>query len=190
MTSPTGKVLYESIDEYNQFREEFNVSLPQLIRDNHVDDWIYTDYGSVAKKGIKFSNRFENVLFGSLSRLTKNQVPDWTKNTANILSDAIRGMAKSVSRMINMQHSISVCSDCETEDVVEMDTAFENREICNIMIVGMINNVLFDTEGEDAGSDSGGMLKKIRLFECEKCSKLVDNLFDGELCISCVDCDL
>lgn len=179
MTTTTGKVLYQSLDEYNLLRKDFETILPQLIRVNRIDDWTYYDIYYKTKFGIQFSNRFEGVIFEALSTLTKNQVPDWTKTTTDILSNAIRGMAKSVSRMKHMRHSVVVCSDCGNE-------GFEDREVCNIMIVGMINNVLFDTEGEEMGSDECGMLQAIRQFKCGKCSNLVDNLFEGE-CNNCFD---
>lgn len=185
-----GKVIYDSLDEYKVLCKQFKTDLPQLISDNRIDDWTYSDYDYKTKFGIQFSNRFEGVLFEALSTLTKNQVPDWTKSTADILSDAIRGMAKSVSRMKHIRHSVVVCSYCENEEVVEMDEGFEDREVCNIMIVGMINNVLFDTEGEEMGSDECGMLQKVRLFKCGKCSNLVDEIFEEELYNICVNCEV
>ena len=184
----TEAVLYASLDEYKLLREEFESSLPQLIRDNRIDDWTYFEYGSI-KFGIEFSNRFEDALMSALSKLTKNMAPVWTKDTADILSDAIRGLAKSVSRMEHIRHSIVVCSECENEEAVDMDEGFEDREICNIMIVGVVNNALFDKECEDVGSDPDGMLRKIRKFKCSKCSNLVDVLFEEECGNICINCD-
>ena len=186
-----GKVIYETFDEYKVLCDQFKSELPQLIHDNRIDDWTYADYTNVNNTnfGIQFSNRFENALALALSKLTKNKISYWVKNTAEILGNAIRGLAKSVSRMKNIRHSFVSCSDCGQEEVVIVQEGFEDHIICNILIEGMINNVLFDTEGEEMGTEQCGMLRKVCLFKCEICSNLVDEIFEGELGNICLDCD-
>ena len=184
-----GKVIYDSFDEYKVLCEQFKTDLPQLISDNRIDDWTYSNYDYKTKFGIEFSNRFEYAFVLALSKLTKNKIPNWVNETSEILGNSIRGIAKSVSRMKNIRHSVVSCSDCGQEDVIEVQGGFEDHIICNIMIEGMINNVLFDTEGEEMGSDECGMLRKVRLFTCETCSNLVDEIFEGELGNNCLDCD-
>ena len=149
-----GKVIYNTFDEYKVLCDQFKNDLPQLIHVNRIDDWTYANYSNVRNTnfGIQFSNRFENALVLALSKLTKDKIPYWVKNTAEILGNAIRGLAKSVSRMKNIRHSIVSCSDCGQDEVVEVQEGFEDHIICNILIEGMINNVLFDTEGEEMGS--------------------------------------
>lgn len=68
---------------------------------------------------------------------------------------------------------------------IEMQEGFENRKICNIMWVGLITNVLFDTEAREVGGEEWGLLRKVRLFKCPGCEKLTDELFVEKVCIDC-----
>ena len=186
MATTTGKVIYDSLEEYRSLRSEFEANLPQLIREKRIDDWTHSNPGYTVKYGIQFSNRFEDALLPALAKLTKDQIPEWAESTADMLSCAIRGIAKSVSKMDGLRHSVATCSDCGQEDVIEMQEGFEAPEICNVMCVGLINNVLFDTEAEDVGSEEWGMMRKVRLFKCPGCEQLEDEFWsDGGWCLSC-----
>lgn len=181
MANTTGKVIYDSVEEYFALRAEFEANLPRLIKDHYFDMWTYSN----AEFGVQFSNRIEPALSQALSKLTKGEVPEWTKDATDIFSDAIRGIAKSVSKMAGLKPCVAICSNCGKDDEIEMQEGFENRKICNIMCVGLITNVLFDTEAREVGGEEWGLLRKVRLFKCPGCEKLTDELFDEKVCIDC-----
>jgi hypothetical protein len=183
------KVIYDSFEEYANLSKEFKDTLSEFIRNHKIDDWTFSNFisNTNTNAGIQFSNRFEQQLLQPLSKLTKHQIPEWTNEVSEILSDALRGMAKSVAEMNHTHHYISNCSECENEDRIEMLQLFQNPAICNVMCMGIINNVLFDTEGEECGREQGGMLRKVRQFRCHACSKPVDEMwFDADnICTNC-----
>ena len=172
------KVLYDSLDEYNQLCRQFKEELPQLLRDNKIDNWAYTEVGSHETKfGVCIFNRFETVLSDALSKLTKSEIPEWTKTTAEIMSDAVRGLARSITHL-NAARIYMECPETCWMHHVELQDGFKDREVCNTMIVGIINNMLFDTESHVMGTDTDGMLRKVRLFVCPVCENMVDEIID------------
>jgi hypothetical protein len=117
------------------------------------------------------------VLSDALSKLTKSEIPEWTKTTAEIMGDAVRGLARSIT-YLNAARLYMECPETCWMHHVELQDGFKDREVCNTMIVGIINNMLFDTESHVMGTDTDGMLRKVRLFVCPICERMVDEIID------------
>jgi predicted RNA-binding Zn-ribbon protein involved in translation (DUF1610 family) len=167
------RILYDSIEEYNKLCNDFKNELPELIRNNNIDDWTYMDYPYL-KYGLHYSACLNNTLHDALKKLTKNQNNNWVNNIIDILECAIRGLAKSIEYIDNFDDYIE-CDECGNEEiVVNFQAKFKEREICNIMIINIINGILFcgDTDGSTlSGGDNFGQMEKIAHFECNTCNK-------------------
>jgi hypothetical protein len=188
------KILYESKQEFDCLCQEFKDGLSNLIKSNNIDDWTYIDWQSPNNFGLQYSCPCEEVLGEALSKLTKNQNKKWVENMSDILGCAIRGIAKSISLM-NSFNEETECDECGNERIeINFQEKFENRNICNIMITNMINNILFDEEKiGDGGGCALGQMDKIKQFKCEKCNKFcefIDNWDDEFECEICVDCSV
>jgi len=167
----TNIILYDSQAEYNLLCCEFKTELPVSIRNYNIDVWTYTCNGN-EKFGLSFSNYCEEVIQKLLFKLTKNQNENWVINTSYILSSAIRGLAKSIS-YINKTECLDI---------------FKKKEICNIMIINMINNILFDTESDLCGCENVGEIEKIKMIKCIKCNNYYNLLADWDnLCFNCYE---
>lgn len=164
-------ILYDSQKEYNLLCDEFKSELPILIRIHNIDVWTYTYKGS-EKFGLSFSNFCEEVIQKLLTKLTKNQNEEWVINMSYILSSATRGLAKSISQIHKIEYA----------DI------FKKREICNIMIINMINNILFDIESDLCGCENIGEIEKIKMIKCIKCNNYYNLLADWDnLCSNCYE---
>ena len=76
------------------------------------------------------------------------------------------------------------CEECGNDEIdVNFQDKFKEREICNIMLINVINGILFDDNGE---------MDKIIQFKCKKCNNFCDMLdgWDNELNDGiCYDCN-
>lgn len=199
-TTVSNKVFYNSKAEYDELCNNFKQELPKLIKKNRVDDWIYHDYSNKENFGLQYSCPVWEELQAALSKLTKNQNENWVDNITDILTCAIQGLAKSISYMhiFDDEEEYEECEECGNEieiGSVSFQEYFRNREICNLMIINIINGILFDDDGEGdtlSGCDNAGQMEKIIQFKCEKCNNLCDNLIDyddteEEMCWDCYD---
>jgi hypothetical protein len=190
------KILYESKEEYQRLCDDFKNELPMLIKDNYIDDWTYMEYGVEENFGLSYSCPLEDELCKALTKLSKNQNNKWVKNMTDILSCAVRGLANSIKYMDRFNEYIE-CEECDNEDIyINFQDKFKERELCNIMIVNVINGILFDTDGEEntlTGSDNAGQMEKIIQFKCKKCDKFCDmlDIWDyenkEEMCFDCYE---
>ena len=181
------KILYNSRKEYESLCKEFNNTISTIVNENRIDEWIHFDYDSDdIQIGIQYSNRFETKLYAAISKLTKDQNPEWTTELSDILGDSIRGIAKSVKYMDGFCKFVN-CPNCKDDDelCVHFQEGFLNREVCNLIITNMINNVLFDTESAETQSERNGVMQRIRQFKCGICKKIVSDLESSETCIYC-----
>jgi len=192
------KILYETEEEYQTLCNDFKTELPILIKDYNIDDWTYIDYIGREKFGLTFSSSLEYVLEKALSKLSKNQNKIWVNNIIDILSCAVRGLAKSIKYM-KIFNEYTDCEECGNEDIyINFQDKFKEREICNIMIVNIINGILFN-DNDDGNNLSGGggykgQMEKIIQFKCKKCDNFCDmlvyvwdNINEGEMCYSCYE---
>jgi len=183
------KILYGSLYEYNTYRNTFIDELPDLIKYNNIDDWQHSGWTSAPKTalGLKYSNDCESVLHNALLKLTKNQNKQWVDNMSYLLGGAIRGLAKTGNTMNDIE--AEPCEECGNDATfVDIKDIYRHRHITNKMIVGMVNNMLFDIEMIEAGTDDQGALSRIIQFKCNRCNKFTDMLYDvggGEMCIAC-----
>jgi hypothetical protein len=189
-TTVSNKVFYNSKAEYDELCNNFKQELPELIKKNRVDDWIYHEYGNLRNEhfGLRHSCPDWDVLQTALLKLTKNQNKEWVDNITDILSCAIRGLAKSISYMhiFDDEEEYEECEECGNEiDIssVSFQEHFRNREICNLMIINVINSILFD-------DDNSGQMEKIIQFKCEKCNEFCDMIrdYDDNATEMCFDC--
>ena len=89
------------------------------------------------------------------------------------------------------------CEECENEDIyVNFQDKFKEREICNIMIVNVINGILFDNNDDGntlSGGDNVGQMEKIIQSKCKKCNNFCDmldvwgNENEDEMCYNCYE---
>jgi hypothetical protein len=190
------KGVYDSIEEYEILYNEFKNELPSLLRNNNIDDWTYLDYPNI-KYGLRYSASFNDALYDALQKLTKNQNNIWVNNMIDIIECTIRGLAKSIEYMNIFDDRIE-CDECGNDEiVVNFQAKFKEREICNIMIINIINGILFcgDTDGNTlSGGDNFGQMHQIIQFECKTCNKFfnrsdISNCWDDANNIDmCYDC--
>jgi hypothetical protein len=161
------KLLYESKEEYAKLCDNFKNALPFLIRNNNIDDWTYNG----KQFGLSISTPLETVLEQALTKLSKNQNELWVNNMTDILSCAVRGLAKSVSYM----NKFKIPVECDNDFIyVNIQDNFKNREICNIMVINVINAILFDEDDDGyslGGADGVGQIEKIIQFRCKRCNE-------------------
>lgn len=170
------KVLYDSLEEYENLVHEFKSSLPNIIREDELDDWTYTDYNYEQKFGLQFSKSCSGI-YGALSKLTKNKNEQWVIMMGRVISNAIRGIAYSVN---NMKSSTNILCECcgvvTTHDDCEI---FLKREMCNTLMVNMIFGIICD----DGQNQDENELSNIRQFNCKNCGGI--DYIDGEFCQGC-----
>jgi L-rhamnose mutarotase len=190
------KILYESKEEYKKICDDFKNELPRLIKENNIDDWTYSDYSNEENFGLRFSAPLEYVLENALNKLSKNSNKEWVNNMVNILSCAIRGLALSTKYMDKF-NKYCECEECGDESIyVNFQYKFKEREICNVMIVNVINGILFDDDEDGStlsGADDSGQLSKVIQFKCNKCDRFCDmldvwnNNNNSEMCYDCYE---
>jgi len=191
-----GKILYESKEEYNKICDDFKIELPRLIRENNIDDWTYSDWINKENFGLRFSAPLEDVLENALSKLSKNSNKEWVNHMVDILSCAVRGLAHSIKYMDKF-NECEECEECGDDSIyVNFQYKFKEREICNVMIVNLINGILFDDDGDGntlSGADDSGQLAKIIQFKCNMCNcfcemiDVWDNNNNSEMCYECYE---
>jgi hypothetical protein len=177
-------IVYDSEEEYKSMCNEFRKEFQGLIAEYHIDYWKYYDYmdNNSEHFGLPFSCNLYEILHKTLMKLTKNQNEKWVDNISNILYLGIRGLAQSVSYMNNNCGEPDVC--------VETQNSFRQRELCNTMIIHMVNTILFDLVDEKGetldGCENSGHLTKIVHITCDICNKLynISHGFEN----TCYDC--
>ena len=172
------KILYENMKEYEFLCNEFKNKLPILIKDNNIDDWLRMD----GKFRLRISYDIEYILNTALTTLSKNQSKLWVNHMTDILSCAVRGLATSINYMNKFNEYVD-CEECGNDEIdVNFQDKFKEREICNIMLINVINGILFDDNGE---------MDKIIQFKCKKCNNFCDmldcwdNEFNDGICYDC-----
>lgn len=192
-----GKILYESKEEYKKFCEDFKNELPRLIKENKIDDWTYSDWSGEENYSLRFSAPLEDVLENELNKLSKNSNKEWVNHMVDILSCAVRGLANSIKYMGKF-NEYNECEECGNDSIyVNFQSKFKEREICNVMIVNLINGILFDDNGDgntlSGCNDVSGQLEKIIEFKCNKCDRFCDmvdvwdNNNNREMCFDCYE---
>ena len=187
-------IVYDSEEEYKSMSNEFRKEFQELINEYHLDYWKYYDYMNNNSEhfGLPFSGNLYEILHKTLMKLTKKQNEKWVDNISNILYLGIRGLAQSVSYMNNIRYNTK-CTNCGNPDVcVKTQHSFQQRELCNTMIVHMVNTILFDLVDEKGetldGCENSGHLTKIVHITCNLCSNLynISHGFEN----TCYDCHI
>lgn len=166
------KVLYDSIQEYNELEEEFRTQLPEVIKNIGLDDWgdIYMRHMQLEFDWIMNKNFYE--LTNALLKLIKNNKKAY--EIFNIIYLTLDGIVRSCDNIYNYNENTICeecssdieCNDCETIIQTSYENIFLNKKFCNKMITNMILNILFsDTSGTE------GVIDDIRQFKCKKCGK-------------------
>ena len=185
------KIVYDSEEEYKSVSNEFRKEFQGLITEYDIDYWKYGDYMDKSPQfGLPFSSNLYEILHKTLMKLTKKQNEKWVDNISNILYLGIRGLAQSVSYMNNIRY-YTECNHCGNPEVcVETQNSFRQRELCNTMIVHMMNTILFDLVDEKGetldGCENSGHLTQIVHITCKICNN-VYNISHGfeNICYDC-----
>ncbi len=167
MTTSSKKVTYDSIAEYNLLRLQFGDELSRLIERFKMHNWTHRNSTNQVRFGIECADPFETMLGQAINKLTKGHIPEWSDEMAAVLCDAIKGMAKSVAWMWGIQLDIE-CEETSWIHSIDVQDAFKIEEVCSRMIVGVVNNILFDTERKLLGSindGEGGSLGRVSMFK-------------------------
>lgn len=169
------KVFYNDINEYKNLCDDFIEELPIIIKENNIDEWSFNNYNYNIFYRLQYSCNCETILKKILYKLTKNQNNMWVVRTAQLIDNAIRGLAESISKMsilFNYGYNVS-----------EIQTNFQSKELCNIMITNMIKQIVI---GDSCEYTDGYELAYIREFLCKKCNKKVNYINDNNICVNCV----
>lgn len=183
------KVLYNSIEEYNELENEFRTQLPIVIKNIGLDDWYYNDMFKY-KTGLDLQ-----LLYDIINKLIKNQPNEIVDNIKDIIYLALDGLVESCNSIVDYTEDIICeecgsnieCNECNISLEVDFKSIFLNKKFCNKMITNIILNILFsDTSGTE------GIIHNIIQFKCKKCKKYSDWLlskdeteFNEEMCFEC-----
>lgn len=184
------KVLYDSIQEYNELEEKFRTKLSEVIKNIGLDDWYY--YGDM----FKYKTGLDvEQLYNIIIKLIKNQTNETVDNITNIIYLALDGLVESCNSIVDYTEDIICeecgsdieCNSCGTIIQTNFTAIFLNKKFCNKMITNMILNILFsDTSGTE------GIIDDIRQFKCKKCGKFENWLLskeetecNEEMCFEC-----
>lgn len=102
----------------------------------------------------------------------------WVVRTTEIIENAIYGLVKSINKMpilLNYGYNVS-----------EIQSIFYSKELCNIMIIATIKQMIIGDEIGYGYSD-GFELAHIREFLCKKCNKKTNYTDKKNICINCFE---
>lgn len=161
------KVLYSSIDEYENLRNNFC--------DNIRNKWkfILDDINPISNNfnlDIRTNKGGRKIIIREeLSKLTKGKVNEWCSKVTNIICNSLCELDRMLSNYLNPDKLKWLIYNITT----------------NIVIFGSESKKIHDC------SIDNGLILEVKQFKCPKCKNLVDDLCFPEFCDSyrCSDCE-